>query len=170
MRGGQDQGKAVLVPSRIMRLPSTARARSLPRARCRRCPVRSSGKTASLCAITRGEARWPGVGRFAPFNRFFAIPIAPGKRSHRHHAELCYARGGSSSAVIELHSAQNLFWGVPDPDEGYWWANLAFIKQRFYSPLIILGGGCILLIPANRRGVRPSLRSGVTKTMIQGPT
>ncbi len=54
---------------------------------------------------------------------------------------------GSSSVVIELHSALNLIWGIPDPDGGSWWANfLAFLKQRFYSSLMILAAGCLLLI------------------------
>jgi membrane protein len=54
---------------------------------------------------------------------------------------------GASSVVIELHSALNLIWGVPDPDGGSWWANvLAFLKQRFYSSLMILAAGCLLLL------------------------
>jgi membrane protein len=54
---------------------------------------------------------------------------------------------GASSIVVELHSALNLIWGVPDTQAGSWVGNiLAFIKQRFYSTLIVLVAGCLLLI------------------------
>jgi membrane protein len=54
---------------------------------------------------------------------------------------------GASSVVVELHSALNLVWGIPDPDGGSWLANiLALIKQRFYSSLVVLAAGCLLLI------------------------
>lgn len=54
---------------------------------------------------------------------------------------------GASSVVIELHSALNLIWGVPDPDAGTWVGNvIAFIKQRFYSALVVIAAGCLLLI------------------------
>ncbi|MGP0070660.1 MAG: YihY/virulence factor BrkB family protein [Bryobacteraceae bacterium] len=54
---------------------------------------------------------------------------------------------GGSSVVVELHSALNLIWGVPDPDGGSWFANiLAFVKERFYSSLVVLAAGCLLLI------------------------
>jgi membrane protein len=53
---------------------------------------------------------------------------------------------GASSVVIELHSALNFIWGVPDRDGGSWWANvLIFIKQRLYSAFLILAAGCLLL-------------------------
>jgi membrane protein len=53
---------------------------------------------------------------------------------------------GASSVVVELHSALNSIWGVPDPDAGSWIGNvLAFLKVRFYSSLMILGAGCLLL-------------------------
>ena len=54
---------------------------------------------------------------------------------------------GASSVVIELHSALNLIWGVPDPDGGSWRASvLILLKQRFYSSLMILAAGCLLLM------------------------
>jgi membrane protein len=54
---------------------------------------------------------------------------------------------GASSVVIELHSALNLIWGIPDPDGGSTLANIiAFVKQRLYSSLLILGAGCLLLL------------------------
>lgn len=54
---------------------------------------------------------------------------------------------GASSVVIELHSALNLIWGIPDPEGGSTLANIvAFVKQRFYSSLMILAAGCVLLV------------------------
>ena len=54
---------------------------------------------------------------------------------------------GASSVVVELHSALNLIWGIPDSDAGSWRANvLSFIKQRLYSTLMVIGAGCLLLI------------------------
>jgi membrane protein len=54
---------------------------------------------------------------------------------------------GASSVVLELHSALNLIWGVAESDAGWWLGNIfAFIKQRFYSALIVLAAGCLLLI------------------------
>jgi membrane protein len=54
---------------------------------------------------------------------------------------------GASSVVVELHSALNLIWGVPDPGAGSWLENvLAFIKQRIFSSLVVIGAGCLLLI------------------------
>src|SRR5580692_12907565 len=47
---------------------------------------------------------------------------------------------GASSVVVELHSALNLVWGVPDSDAGNWFGNLVvFVKQRFYSALMVIG-------------------------------
>src|SRR5580692_7611845 len=54
---------------------------------------------------------------------------------------------GASSVVVELHSALNLVWGVPDSDAGNWFGNLVvFVKQRFYSALMVIGAGCLLLV------------------------
>jgi membrane protein len=54
---------------------------------------------------------------------------------------------GASSVVVELHSALNLIWGIPDPDAGNWFGNvLVFIKQRFYSSLVVVAAGCLLLL------------------------
>ncbi len=54
---------------------------------------------------------------------------------------------GASSVVVELHSALNLIWGIPDPDGGSMVANVvAFLKQRLYSSLMILAAGCLLLV------------------------
>ena len=53
---------------------------------------------------------------------------------------------GASSVVVELHDALNLIWGVASPD-GPWLANiLAFLKERFYSALVAMAAGCLLLI------------------------
>jgi membrane protein len=65
---------------------------------------------------------------------------------------------GASSVVVELHSALNLVWGVPDSDAGNWFGNLVvFVKQRFYSALMVVGAGCLLLV---------SLVAGVFVTTI----
>ncbi|HEX5230563.1 MAG TPA: YihY/virulence factor BrkB family protein [Bryobacteraceae bacterium] len=54
---------------------------------------------------------------------------------------------GASSVVVELHSALNLIWGVPDPDATSWFGGvLAFLRQRFYSSLMIMGAACLLLV------------------------
>lgn len=54
---------------------------------------------------------------------------------------------GASSVVVELHSALNLIWGVPDPDGGSTLANIiGFVKQRLYSSLMLLTAGCLLLV------------------------
>jgi len=54
---------------------------------------------------------------------------------------------GASSVVVELHSALNLIWGIPDTDAGSWIRNLLdFIKRRIYSTLIVMAAGCLLLI------------------------
>src|ERR1700723_3766322 len=54
---------------------------------------------------------------------------------------------GAYSVVVELHSALNLIWGVPDTDAGTWIRNLLyFIKQRLYSTLMVIVAGCLLLI------------------------
>lgn len=56
---------------------------------------------------------------------------------------------GASSVVVELHSALNLIWGVPDPSDsaGSMLANaIAFVKQRLYSSVLLLGAGCLLLV------------------------
>jgi membrane protein len=53
---------------------------------------------------------------------------------------------GASSVVVELHEALNLIWGVAPPG-GAWLGNiLAFIKERFYSVLVVMAAGCLLLI------------------------
>jgi membrane protein len=54
---------------------------------------------------------------------------------------------GASSVVVELHSALNLIWGIPDPDAGSWLGNvMAFVKQRFYSAVVVTAAGCLLLV------------------------
>jgi membrane protein len=53
---------------------------------------------------------------------------------------------GASSVVVELHDALNLIWDVPPPG-GAWFADiLAFLKQRFYSALVVMGAGTLLLM------------------------
>jgi membrane protein len=54
---------------------------------------------------------------------------------------------GASSVVVELHSALNLLWDIPDTDAGSWVGNLlVFVKQRLYSTFMVIGAGCLLLI------------------------
>jgi membrane protein len=54
---------------------------------------------------------------------------------------------GASSVVVELHSALNLIWGIPESDSGSWVANiLSFIKLRIFSSLVVIAAGCLLLI------------------------
>ena len=54
---------------------------------------------------------------------------------------------GASSVVVELHSALNLIWGIPDSDAGSWLAGiLSFVKLRFYSSLVVIAAGCLLLV------------------------
>jgi membrane protein len=52
---------------------------------------------------------------------------------------------GASSAIVELHDALNLIWGVA-PSGGSWLANiLIFLKDRFYSAVVVMAAGCLLL-------------------------
>ena len=54
---------------------------------------------------------------------------------------------GASSVVVELHSALNVVWGVQESDGGTWFRNLlSLVKQRFYSAIMVLAAGCLLLI------------------------
>jgi membrane protein len=54
---------------------------------------------------------------------------------------------GASSAVVELHDALNLIWGVKPPSESTWRNDiLGFLKDRFFSSLIVIGAGSLLLI------------------------
>ncbi len=54
---------------------------------------------------------------------------------------------GASSVIVELHAALNLVWGVPESDAGTWLGNLlALLKQRFYSALVVIAAGCLLLV------------------------
>lgn len=55
---------------------------------------------------------------------------------------------GASSVVVELQSSLNLIWNVPDPSTARTWIQgaVAIVKQRFFSVLIVIGAGCLLLI------------------------
>lgn len=54
---------------------------------------------------------------------------------------------GASSVVVELRSALNKIWKVPQTDAGNWLGNvILFLKQRFYSAVIVIGAGCLLLV------------------------
>lgn len=54
---------------------------------------------------------------------------------------------GASSVVVELHSALNVIWGIPDSGAGSWLGGiLGFVKLRFYSSLVVIAAGCLLLI------------------------
>ena len=53
---------------------------------------------------------------------------------------------GASSVVVELHAALNNIWSVPEMDAGNWLGNIMlFLKQRFYSAVVVAGAGCLLL-------------------------
>ena len=48
---------------------------------------------------------------------------------------------GASSVVVELHSALNLIWGVPDPDAGSWLGNVfALSNSDSIHALVVIGG------------------------------
>lgn len=54
---------------------------------------------------------------------------------------------GASSVVVELHSALNLIWGIPDSDGDSLLKNMVYlVKERLYSSLVVLGAGCLLLV------------------------
>jgi membrane protein len=54
---------------------------------------------------------------------------------------------GASSVVVELNSALNRIWSVPESSSGTWLSNvLSFVKLRFYSSIIVIAAGCLLAI------------------------
>jgi membrane protein len=54
---------------------------------------------------------------------------------------------GASSVIVELHDALNFIWDVKPPQESTWRDDiLLFLKQRFFSSLIIIGAGSLLLV------------------------
>lgn len=53
---------------------------------------------------------------------------------------------GASSVIVELHDALNLVWDVQPPQESTWRSLFRMLKERFFSSLIILGAGSLLLI------------------------
>jgi membrane protein len=54
---------------------------------------------------------------------------------------------GASSVIVELHDALNFIWGVNPPRESSWRNDiLIFLKQRFFSSLIVIGAGSLLLV------------------------
>lgn len=54
---------------------------------------------------------------------------------------------GASSVVVELRSALNLVWGIPNTEAGTWYRDvLALVKDRLYSSLVVLAAGCLLPI------------------------
>jgi len=54
---------------------------------------------------------------------------------------------GASSVIVELHDALNLIWGVKQSAETTWRQDiLGFLKERFFSSLIVIGAGSLLLI------------------------
>jgi membrane protein len=54
---------------------------------------------------------------------------------------------GASSVIAELHDALNFIWGVKPPAESTWRNDiLGFLKDRFFSSLIVIGAGSLLLI------------------------
>jgi membrane protein len=53
---------------------------------------------------------------------------------------------GASSVVVELHSALNLIWGVPESARSLVKTILSVIKLRFYSAVVVIGAGCVLVV------------------------
>jgi membrane protein len=54
---------------------------------------------------------------------------------------------GASSVIVELHDALNVIWEVKPPLESSWRDDIfQFLKERFFSSLIIIGAGSLLLI------------------------
>jgi len=53
---------------------------------------------------------------------------------------------GASSVIVELHDALNLIWDVKPPIESTWRSLSRFVKERFFSALIIICAGSLLLI------------------------
>jgi membrane protein len=54
---------------------------------------------------------------------------------------------GASSVIVELHDALNLIWGVKPAGQTTWREDiLGFLKERFFSSVIVIGAGCLLLI------------------------
>jgi membrane protein len=54
---------------------------------------------------------------------------------------------GASSVIVELHDALNLIWNVKPSQKSSWRDDIfRFLKERFFSSLIIIGAGSLLLI------------------------
>lgn len=54
---------------------------------------------------------------------------------------------GASSVIVELHDALNLIWNVKPPQKSSWRDDIfRFLKERFFSSLIIIGAGSLLLV------------------------
>ncbi len=49
--------------------------------------------------------------------------------------------------IVELHDALNFIWDVKTPRESTWRDDmLGLVKERFFSSLIVIGAGSLLLI------------------------
>jgi membrane protein len=54
---------------------------------------------------------------------------------------------GASSVIVELHDALNFIWEVKPPQDSSWRDDiLQFFKERFFSSLVVIGAGSLLLI------------------------
>jgi membrane protein len=54
---------------------------------------------------------------------------------------------GASSVVVELRGALNQIWGVSPPSDSTVAGDiLRFLRERFFSALVVIGAGCLLLI------------------------
>ena len=54
---------------------------------------------------------------------------------------------GASSVLLELHDSLNLIWGLPPPPESSWRKMFVrLMKERFFSALVVIGAGCVLLL------------------------
>jgi membrane protein len=53
---------------------------------------------------------------------------------------------GASSVAVELHAALNTIWHVPSKDSPFLSRVRSFAKERFFSFMLVLGGGFILVV------------------------
>jgi membrane protein len=53
---------------------------------------------------------------------------------------------GASSVAVELHDALNTIWHVPPKTGRFVTRIMGFVKKRFFSFMLVLGGGFILIV------------------------
>jgi membrane protein len=99
------------------------------------------------------------VGQFAWQIRNFVGPVGaeaiqelirgaykPGTGSVAAILSLLMLAFGASSVAIELHDALNTIWHVPAKTGPFITRVLAFAKERFFSLILVLSGGFILIV------------------------